>query len=74
MKSLKLATILTAANIISGNDCFWNDSPAPQKKKELKKCLLPTCQKEHNHKNSFCCAEHCREYNELQKTKRKGKP
>lgn len=62
MNNLRLATLLMATNLISGNDSFYNESvQVPKKKKELKKCLF--CGKDHKHKNSFCCAEHCKEYN-----------
>jgi hypothetical protein len=46
---------------LGGEDIF--DPPSNRKflsQPQPKKCLL--CGKEHNHNNSFCCSEHCREY------------
>lgn len=47
-----------AASLMSGKNGMFNDHPQPQRLS--KKCLL--CGKEHYHNNSFCCAEHCREW------------
>jgi predicted nucleic acid-binding Zn ribbon protein len=42
-------------------DCFSHSGTS----RPLKRCLL--CGAEHSHNNSFCSADHCREYHRQQK-------
>jgi len=57
-KNISSFMAIAAGFMMAGSGGMFNDHPQPQRL--AKKCLL--CGKEHYHNNSFCCAEHCREW------------
>lgn len=65
-RSMNYALMAMAMGAMLGSgDGVFDFSSRSGTSKPLKKCLL--CGAEHSHNNSFCSAEHCREYHRQQK-------